>query len=78
LRRLFDLAETWEIPTFPLTGDDVTLLDIAPGPRVGQLLAAVRRWWEEGDFAADRDACLARLAALSGSPEPPRGATPKR
>jgi poly(A) polymerase len=78
LRRLLDLAETWEIPIFPLGGDDVTALGIAPGPRVGQLLAAVRRWWEGGDFAADRDACLARLAALSRSPEPPRGATPRR
>jgi len=78
LRRLLDLAETWEIPIFPLGGDDVTALGIGPGPRVGQLLAAVRRWWEEGDFAANRDACLARLEALSRSPEPPRGATPGR
>ena len=78
LRRMLDLAETWEIPVFPLGGDDVTALGIAPGPRVGQLLAAVRRWWEEGDFAANRDACLARLEALSRSPEPPRGATPGR
>ena len=78
LRRLLDLAETWDIPAFPLGGDDVTALGIAPGPRVGQLLAAVRRWWEEGDFAADRDACLALLAALSRSPEPPSGATPGR
>jgi len=78
LRRLLDLAETWEIPIFPLGGDDVTALGIGPGPRVGQLLAAVRRWWEEGDFAANRDACLARLEALSRSPEPPRGAMPGR
>jgi poly(A) polymerase len=78
LRRLLDLAETWEIPIFPLGGDDVTALGIAPGPRVGQLLAAVRRWWEAGDFVADRDACLARLTALSRSPEPPRGAAPRR
>lgn len=78
LRRLLDLAEAWEIPSFPLGGDDVTALGIAPGPRVGQLLAAVRRWWEADDFAAGRDACLARLAALSRSPQPPRGATPRR
>jgi poly(A) polymerase len=78
LRRLLDLAETWEIPIFPLGGDDVTALGIAPGPRVGQLLAAVRRWWEAGDFVADRAACLARLTALSRSPEPPRGAAPRR
>ena len=68
LRKLLDLAETWEIPTFPLGGDDVTALGIAPGPRVGRLLSAVRRWWEAGDFAADRAACLARLKEIAAQP----------
>jgi hypothetical protein len=60
------LAETWPIPRFPLVGGDVTRLGIAPGPRVGRLLASVRRWWEDGDFAADRAACLARLREIAG------------
>jgi poly(A) polymerase len=68
LCKLLDLAETWEIPTFPLGGDDVTALGIAPGPRVGELLDAVRRWWEEGDFTADHAACLARLKEIAGQP----------
>jgi poly(A) polymerase len=59
------LAKTWPVPVFPLGGDDVTALGIAPGPRVGRLLTAVRRWWEEGDFAADRAACLARLREIA-------------
>jgi len=46
----------------------VTALGIAPGPRVGRLLAAVKRWWEEGDFAAGRAACLARLKELASQP----------
>ena len=61
-------AARWPIPVFPLGGDDVTALGIAPGPRVGRLLSAVRRWWEEGDFAADRTACLARLKEIAGLP----------
>jgi len=65
LKELLALAETWPIPKFPLTGDDVTALGIAPGPRIGRLLGAVKRWWEEGDFAADRAACLAKLTALA-------------
>lgn len=65
LRGLLALAETWSIPVFPLGGDDVTALGIAPGPRVGRLLAAARRWWEESDFTADRAACLARLRTLA-------------
>ena len=65
LQELSALAEDWPIPVFPLGGDDVTALSITPGPRVGRLLAAVRRWWEDGDFIADRAACLARLKELA-------------
>jgi poly(A) polymerase len=65
LKELLALAKIWPIPKFPLTGDDVTAFGIAPGPRVGRLLGAVKRWWEEGDFAADRAACLAKLTALA-------------
>ena len=59
LAELLDLAGIWTPPVFPLAGRDVTALGIPPGERVGQLLAAVREWWEEGDFTADRAACLA-------------------
>ena len=65
LAALLDLAERWRPPAFPLRGADVTALGIAPGPRVGRLLGAVRRWWEDGDFAADRAACLDRLKDLA-------------
>ena len=61
LGELLALAADWKSPAFPLAGGDVTALGIAPGARIGQLLAEVRQWWEAGDFAADRAACLARL-----------------
>jgi poly(A) polymerase len=64
-RNLLDLAETWSRPEFPLAGRDVTALGITPGPRVGHLLDAVRRWWEEGDFAADRARCLRKLRDIA-------------
>ena len=65
LCRWLELAETWKIPIFPLGGDDVTALGFAPGPEVGHLLDAVRDWWEENDFIADRTACLAKLSELA-------------
>jgi poly(A) polymerase len=68
LREFRHMAETWVVPAFPLGGADVTALGISPGPRVGRLIDAVKRWWEEGDFAADRAACLARLNALAARP----------
>ena len=64
LAELLDLARSRAPPSFPLAGRDVTALGIPPGERVGQLLAAVRNWWEDGDFTADRAACLDRLREL--------------
>ena len=64
LDELLGLVASWKPPRFPLAGRDVTSLGIPPGPRVGQLLGEVRRWWEEGDFAADRATCLDHLREI--------------
>jgi len=61
---LLALAASWKPPRFPLKGRDVTNLGVPPGKRVGELLAAVRQWWQDGDFAADRAACLQRLKEI--------------
>jgi poly(A) polymerase len=65
LSQLLVLASTWTAPVFPLTGHDVTALDIPPGPRVGALLGAVEHWWLAADFAPDRTQCLDYLTKLS-------------
>lgn len=56
-----EIALTWTPPDFPLSGRDVTALDVKTGPDIGRLLTAVEDWWIAEDFAPDRDACLARL-----------------
>lgn len=50
-----------ELPAFPLKGHDAHALGAA-GPRVGEVLDAVRGWWAARDFQPDRAACLAELA----------------
>ena len=67
LAELLGFARNWTPPAFPLAGRDVTALGIPPGPRVGRLLDAVRAFWEAGDFAADRAACLAHLKELAAA-----------
>lgn len=62
---MLSLAESWQVPAFPVSGRDVLALGVAPGPRVGALLAALKEWWADGDFRADRAACLARLRELA-------------
>jgi poly(A) polymerase len=64
LASLLALARDWTAPEFPISGHDVTALGTPPGPRVGALLDAVERWWEAGDFAADREATLVHLRRL--------------
>ncbi len=66
LRRMVAWAAEWTEPVFPIDGHDVAALGIPEGPEVGRLLAVVRRWWEDGDFTAGRDDCLARLRAAAG------------
>jgi poly(A) polymerase len=63
-----DLVATIEtaLPPFPLRGRDALELGLKPGPEVGRLVAEVEAWWIDGDFRADRAACLARLAELAG------------
>lgn len=62
------LAEVskWTPKRLPVGGADARGLGIAPGPRMGRLLTAVERWWEEQDFRPGRDACLEKLKELAG------------
>jgi poly(A) polymerase len=54
-------ALAWKRIEFPLKGRDALALGVASGERVGDLIDAVRAWWEEGDFRAGREECLAEL-----------------
>jgi poly(A) polymerase len=66
-RRLLAAAPQILPGDFPLRGRDVTKLGIPAGPAVGEALAAVKSWWEAGDFRAGRKECLAHLAEIVGS-----------
>jgi len=72
---LLELAASWPPPTLPASGQDVVGLGVARGPRVGRLLQALESWWIDGDFAADRAACLARLGELAAAGAGPPGVT---
>jgi tRNA nucleotidyltransferase/poly(A) polymerase len=59
-------AESWDLPSLPISGRDALALGVEPGPDVGALLRTVETWWIEGDFTAGREAALARLKSLVG------------
>jgi poly(A) polymerase len=60
-RAALAMARAWTPPELPVGGGDVLRLGFRPGPKVRALLEAVERWWIDGDFTADRAACLAEL-----------------
>jgi len=64
-RTALALARSWTPPELPVSGGDALKLGLKPGPRVGALITAVERWWIDGDFLADRDACLVQLERLA-------------
>ena len=61
-RALVAFPDTWPIPTIPIRGADVLAAGVPEGPEVSRFLKDVEGWWVEGDFTADRGACLAELA----------------
>lgn len=63
-RALLALGETWAPPTMPITGADVTIAGVPPGPRVGEILRQVESWWIDQDFTRDRDQAHERLKVV--------------
>ena len=61
LSRLLDFVEGWERPIFPLKGRDLIAAGVAPGPEMGERLAALEARWIDGGFQEDREALLGAL-----------------
>jgi poly(A) polymerase len=57
-------AASWVPVVLPVKGQDALDLGVPAGPRIGALIGALEAWWEEGDYRADRAACLDRLRTL--------------
>lgn len=62
LSTLLARAEKFNKPSFPLSGADVLAAGLPPGPQVGEVLSELEAAWVDGNFAADRETLLSRLA----------------
>ncbi|HVZ91264.1 MAG TPA: CCA tRNA nucleotidyltransferase [Rhizomicrobium sp.] len=63
-RALVALADGWERPRFPLTGENVIAAGVPQGPLVGRILAEVEAWWVDSDFPDDPFSLAERLKAV--------------
>lgn len=64
-RALIALAQTWEPPRLPMSGEQVMAAGVPPGPLVGQVLKEVEAWWIDADFPDDPLALVERLKAVA-------------
>ena len=63
-RSLYEVAQSWEKPSFALTAKDVINMGISQGPMVGDILKRVEDWWAENDFIDDKFSLIERLKAI--------------
>lgn len=54
------------VPVFPLQGRDLMAAGVPSGPELGRRLAKAQKWWADGGFEADTQACLDWSLTLSG------------
>jgi len=63
-RALLAIADSWERPKFPLTGEEVMAAGVPEGPMVGRVKREVEEWWVDVDFLDDRLSIVERLKAI--------------
>jgi poly(A) polymerase len=61
----YNLPDHWSAPRLPVGGADVVALGIAPGPRIGLIIAAFEAWWIAAGFPSDQKLIAARLAEIT-------------
>ncbi|MBI1200735.1 MAG: CCA tRNA nucleotidyltransferase [Phenylobacterium sp.] len=64
-RGMIALAEGWNPPEFPLTGEDVMNAGVPKGPMVGEVLREVEDWWIDHDFIDDKFSAIEKLKAVA-------------
>jgi tRNA nucleotidyltransferase/poly(A) polymerase len=55
------IAERFDPPAFPLSGEDIKAAGVAPGPELGATLDRLKRAWVASGFVLSRETLLARL-----------------
>ncbi|KEC54683.1 CCA tRNA nucleotidyltransferase [Bartonella koehlerae] len=59
--RLYQLAQKWQIPTFPVSGKDLMKKGFSKGVLLGQKLKELEMLWIESGFLIDRNSLLEKI-----------------
>ncbi len=60
---MMTVLRDWQVPVFPLDGNDVMALGVPEGREIGVHLRDIEQWWIAQDFAPTRSELLDRLRA---------------
>lgn len=63
-RALLAMADSWERPVLPLTGEMIKASGVPEGPEIGRVRAEVEEWWIDSDFIEDEFSIIERLKAI--------------
>lgn len=61
---LADLAQDWQVPTFPVTGKDLAAAGVPKGPGMGKALKALEALWIRSGFKTEKPQLLAALKLM--------------
>lgn len=63
-RALLAMADSWQKPEMPLTGDMIKAAGVPEGPEIGRVRKEVEEWWVDSDFIDDEFSIIERLKAV--------------
>ncbi|MES1990724.1 MAG: CCA tRNA nucleotidyltransferase [Pseudomonadota bacterium] len=63
-RAMLALADSWQKPHFPLTGQNIKSAGVPEGPEIGRVAREVEEWWIDADFTDDEFSIIERLKAV--------------
>ena len=63
-RAMLAMADSWQKPDFPLTGQNIKSAGVPEGPEIGRIAREVEDWWIDADFTDDEFSIIERLRAV--------------
>ncbi|MFZ3033825.1 MAG: CCA tRNA nucleotidyltransferase [Parvibaculum sp.] len=63
-RAMLAMADSWQKPEFPLTGQMIKQAGVPEGPEIGRVSREVEEWWIDADFTDDEFSIIERLKAV--------------
>lgn len=64
LKEVLEFAKNWQIPRFPIYGNDVISMGVKEGKKIGQVLMELEQYWERHGYFLTRDELMKRMKHL--------------